>query len=393
MPQVYDAPRHRLRNHSHEIGPSAWVGCEYQAMDNRVPYVPRYFRRRAPALKIETCPLSHQNLPLVSRRVPTPSASKLSSSPLRTTAPSLSNQTSWTPPGLSRVCTAGGCHAVRQAGRRWGQYKNPSPPSDKRCPLFILFLFIFSTLDPSTQTRSSFLFSLFHFFQAHALPFTLALAGSSLRLWNVHVALGLAPSSRAVAHQLPRPDKASFDASPPSLTLCQPVTVPLYRLKSPTVFVNSHCHHIKLFVMSSYNYEYDDDYNGPGCCMKCCRALDIGNHDACGACYCRRSFRPDYDRDIYPNWSFGEYYPGSRVEDWAGTSSNAAPITDNSNNRGGRGTSSRNTSDSTSHSTRQGTAASETRQSPKNGGDSKDSDKSGEKKAKPKSFCEHSGKN
>ncbi|KAJ4197619.1 hypothetical protein NW755_000314 [Fusarium falciforme] len=151
-------------------------------------------------------------------------------------------------------------------------------------------------------------------------------------------------------------------------------------------------YHIKLFVMSSYNYEDDDVYNGPGCCMKCCRALDVGNHDACGACYCRRSFRPDYDRDIYPGWSFGEYYPGSRREDWADTSSSAAPVTNNSNNRGGRGTSSRNTSDSTSHSARQATTASETRHSPENGGDSKDSDKSDEKKAKPKSFCEHPGK-
>ncbi|KAH7272240.1 hypothetical protein B0J15DRAFT_459999 [Fusarium solani] len=159
--------------------------------------------------------------------------------------------------------------------------------------------------------------------------------------------------------------------------------VSFYRLKSPIVL---------LFVMSSYNYEDDDVYNGPGCCMKCCRALDVGNHDACGACYCRRSFRPDYDRDIYPGWSFGEYYPGSRREDWADTSSNAAPVTNNSNNRGGRGGSSQNTSDSTSHSARQVTTTSGTRQSPENGGDSKDSDKSEEKKAKPKSFCEYPGK-
>ncbi|KAI8720585.1 hypothetical protein NCS52_00504200 [Fusarium sp. LHS14.1] len=141
--------------------------------------------------------------------------------------------------------------------------------------------------------------------------------------------------------------------------------------------------------MSHYNYEDDEVYNGPGCCMKCCRALDVGNHDACGACYCRRVFRPDYDRDIYPGLSLGEYYPGRRLEDWEDTSSSAMPAraTNNSTNRGGRGTSSRNTSDLTSNSTRQATTTSETRQSPENGAGSKDSDKSEEKKPKRSWFA------
>ncbi|KAM0348078.1 hypothetical protein ACHAPU_004581 [Fusarium lateritium] len=54
----------------------------------------------------------------------------------------------------------------------------------------------------------------------------------------------------------------------------------------------------------------DDDYYSSGCCMGCCRAGDFGTHDGCGPCYCRRSFKPDYDASIYTGWSFGQYYPG-----------------------------------------------------------------------------------
>ncbi|RMJ14932.1 hypothetical protein CDV36_005410 [Fusarium kuroshium] len=138
--------------------------------------------------------------------------------------------------------------------------------------------------------------------------------------------------------------------------------------------------------MSSYNYEDDDVYYGPGCCMKCCRALDVGNHDACGACYCRRSFKPDYDRDIQTGWSLGQYYPGRRLEDWTDVSNSAAPVV-NSNNRGEHGTSLRSTSGSTSHTTHDTTTASEARQPSEQTGGSEDSEKSKEgKKANPKSF-------
>ncbi|RSL72800.1 hypothetical protein CEP54_000635 [Fusarium duplospermum] len=142
--------------------------------------------------------------------------------------------------------------------------------------------------------------------------------------------------------------------------------------------------------MSSYNYEDDDVYYGPGCCMNCCRALDVGNHDACGGCYCRRSFKPDYDRDIYTGWSLGQYYPGRRLEDWTDVPSGATPAVNNSGNRAEHDTSSRSTSDSTSHTTRGTTIASEARQPSEQTGGSEDSEKSKEgKKTKPKSFCEH----
>lgn len=143
--------------------------------------------------------------------------------------------------------------------------------------------------------------------------------------------------------------------------------------------------------MSRYNYEDDDVYYGPGCCMSCCRALDVGSHDACGACYCRRSFKPDYDPDIYPGWSLGEYYPGRRLEDWTDTSNGPGPVTTNSNHQGRRGNSSRSTSDSTFNAREPTTTASETRQPSEKTPDHKDSDKSNEdkKKTKSKSFCEH----
>ncbi|KAM5351846.1 hypothetical protein ACJ41O_004569 [Fusarium nematophilum] len=72
--------------------------------------------------------------------------------------------------------------------------------------------------------------------------------------------------------------------------------------------------------MTGYDYYDDDDYYGGGCCIGCCRAGDFGTHDGCGPCYCRRTFKPDYDRTIYPGWSLGHYYPGD--EDWAESSSN-----------------------------------------------------------------------
>ncbi|KAF4992512.1 hypothetical protein FGRMN_7111 [Fusarium graminum] len=54
----------------------------------------------------------------------------------------------------------------------------------------------------------------------------------------------------------------------------------------------------------------DDDYYSSGCCMGCCRTGDFGTHDGCGPCYCRRSFKPDYDTSVFTGCSFGQYYPG-----------------------------------------------------------------------------------
>ncbi|KAF5018029.1 hypothetical protein F66182_10003 [Fusarium sp. NRRL 66182] len=63
--------------------------------------------------------------------------------------------------------------------------------------------------------------------------------------------------------------------------------------------------------MPGYNdYDDDDYYHSNGCCIGCCRAGDFGTHDGCGPCDCRRSFKPDCDRTIYPGWSLGHYYPG-----------------------------------------------------------------------------------
>ncbi|WZH46115.1 hypothetical protein QYS62_007185 [Fusarium acuminatum] len=62
--------------------------------------------------------------------------------------------------------------------------------------------------------------------------------------------------------------------------------------------------------MPGYDGHDDDDYYSSSCCIGCCRAGDFGTHDACGPCYCRRSFKPDYDPSIYTGWSFGHYYPG-----------------------------------------------------------------------------------
>ncbi|RTE68489.1 hypothetical protein BHE90_017134 [Fusarium euwallaceae] len=272
----------------------------------------------------------------------------------------------------------------------WDNTKATSPPSFKRCLLFILLLFITRSPICTNTLSSSPVLSLVYFFQAHALPSSLALIRSSLRLWNVHVAPGLAPSPRAVAHQF---IIALCTASHLVLmTLCRQQLSRLdnfpcigsrarLSLRAYTVI-----YHIKLFVMSSYNYEDDDVYYGPGCCMKCCRALDVGNHDACGACYCRRSFKPDYDRDIQTGWSLGQYYPGRRLEDWTDVSNSAAPVV-NSNNQGEHGTSSRSTSGSTSHTTHDTITASKARQPSEQTGGSEDSKKSKEgKKAKPKSF-------
>ncbi|KAJ4255564.1 hypothetical protein NW762_009561 [Fusarium torreyae] len=58
-----------------------------------------------------------------------------------------------------------------------------------------------------------------------------------------------------------------------------------------------------------YDYD-DDDFYSSECCIGCCRAGDFGTHDGCGPCYCRRSFKPDYDRTVYTGWSLGQYYPG-----------------------------------------------------------------------------------
>lgn len=63
--------------------------------------------------------------------------------------------------------------------------------------------------------------------------------------------------------------------------------------------------------MPGYDGHDDDDYYSSSCCIGCCRAGDFGTHDACGPCYCRRSFKPDYDPSIYTGWSFGHYYPGA----------------------------------------------------------------------------------
>jgi hypothetical protein len=62
--------------------------------------------------------------------------------------------------------------------------------------------------------------------------------------------------------------------------------------------------------MPGYERHNDDNYYSSRCCIGCCRAGDFGAHDACGPCYCRRSFKPDYDPSIYTGWSFGHYYPG-----------------------------------------------------------------------------------
>ncbi|KAF5658905.1 hypothetical protein FHETE_9681 [Fusarium heterosporum] len=62
--------------------------------------------------------------------------------------------------------------------------------------------------------------------------------------------------------------------------------------------------------MPEHNGYDDDDYYSSGCCMGCCRAGDFSTHDSCGPCYCRRSFKPDYDASVYTGWSFGQYYPG-----------------------------------------------------------------------------------
>ncbi|KAM0561740.1 hypothetical protein ACHAPJ_002909 [Fusarium lateritium] len=67
-------------------------------------------------------------------------------------------------------------------------------------------------------------------------------------------------------------------------------------------------------------YDYDDDnFYSSECCIGCCRVGDFGTHDGCGPCYCRRSFKPDYDRTVYTGWSLGQYYPGR--DENAGSSS------------------------------------------------------------------------
>ncbi|KAM0426934.1 hypothetical protein ACHAPT_007832 [Fusarium lateritium] len=144
--------------------------------------------------------------------------------------------------------------------------------------------------------------------------------------------------------------------------------------------------------MSSYNYEDDDVYTGHSCCMNCCRALDFGNHDACAGCYCRRSLKPDYDPDIYPGWSLGHYYPGSRLEDWTEPLGNAEPSTNASNREAGRGDSSQQTAgQQTTTAPQRSTAASETRAvSEKTPAVSQDFNKAkDDKKAKSKGLCKH----
>ncbi|KAJ3510204.1 hypothetical protein NM208_g15564 [Fusarium decemcellulare] len=79
----------------------------------------------------------------------------------------------------------------------------------------------------------------------------------------------------------------------------------------------------KASKMAGYDYYDDDDYYSNECCIGCCRAGDYGGHDGCGPCYCRRSFKPDYDRTVYPGWSLGHYYPGAD-DDWEASSSNVA---------------------------------------------------------------------